>query len=189
MENRRNSNVRRAGVEGDLLSAIEQGIVWDFYKPRHTHAWNMLQVSAQHLVKTADAINFETEYAWENLIIRLSLYRNAVKTLTKLPAVVLDTEQALSRFDAAFTKNEKNALTALRNMFEHFDDYAAGEGRGPAKRSVDLDPWRFIDVEEYSRGQFKICLTPSMEAANNLRSDAKVISDKFIRWYRVQAAR
>jgi hypothetical protein len=169
-------------------NAIEQGIVWDFYKPRHTHAWNMLQLAAQHLAKTVDAVDFETEYAWENLIIRLSLYRNAVKTLTKLPAVALEAEQALGRFDAAFFQNGKNALIALRNMFEHFDDYAAGMGRGPAERNTDLDPWRFIDVQECSRGQFKICLTPSMEAANNLRTDAKAISDKFICWYKEQSA-
>jgi hypothetical protein len=166
-----------------MLSAIEQAVVWDFYKPRHTHAWNMLQIAAGHLVKTADAMDFETEYAWENLIIRLSLYRNAVNTLTKLPAVATDAQQALKRFDAAFIQNGKNALVGLRNMFEHFDDYAAGKGRGPGETN-DLDPWRFISVEECSRGQFKIYLSASMEAADKLRSDAKAVSDKFIRWYK-----
>jgi len=172
-----------------VLNAAEQGVVWDFYKPRHTHAWNMLQIAGKHLLKTAEAIDFETEYAWENLIIRLSLYRNSVKTLTKLPSVAPDAEQALSRFDVAFTQNGRNALTALRNMFEHFDDYAAGVGRGPAERSTDLDPWRFISVEECSRGQFKILLTPSMTAANDLRSDAQAISEKFIRWYSAEVER
>lgn len=172
-----------------MSNATEQGVVWDFYKPRQTHAWNMLQVATQQLAKTAEVMDFETEYAWENLIIRLSLYRNAVKTLTKLPSVAPDAEQALNRFDAAFTQNGKNALISLRNMFEHFDDYAAGSGRGPAERNTDLDPWRCIDVEEYTRGQFKICLAPSMAAANQLRSDAEAVSDKFIRWHEKETAR
>jgi len=171
-----------------MSDAIEQGVVWDFYKPRHTHAWNMLQVAAGHLVKTDDAIDFETEYAWENLIIRLSLYRNVVNTLTKLPAVMPEAKQALNRFDAAFIQNGKNALIALRNMFEHFDDYAVGLGRGPAERNVDLDPWRSISVEKFSRGQFELCLSTSMEAAENLRSDAKSVSDNFILWYKKETA-
>jgi hypothetical protein len=171
-----------------VTNAIEQGVVWDFYKPRHTHAWNMLQLAAQHLSRTADAVDFETEYAWENLIIRLALYRKVVTTLTKLPAIEIEAKQAIVRFDAVFLQNGKNALIALRDMFEHFDDYAAGKGRGPAERNADLDPWRFIDVEECSRGQFKICLTPSMEAANKLRTDAQAVSDNFIRWYKEQTA-
>lgn len=167
-----------------MANATEQSVIWDYYKPRHTHSWNMLQIAAQHLVKTADLIDFETEYAWENLIIRLALYRNVVKTLTRLSVVEREAIQALDRFDSAFTQNGKNALIALRNMFEHFDDYAAGLGRGPAERDVDLDPWRIIGVEEYSRGQFTIQLVSSMDAANNLRSDSKDISDKFIHWYK-----
>lgn len=51
-----------------MSNVIEQGVVWDYYKPRHTHSWNMLQLAAQHLVKTSDEQGFETEYAWENLI-------------------------------------------------------------------------------------------------------------------------
>ncbi|KQV46406.1 hypothetical protein ASD07_13055 [Duganella sp. Root336D2] len=149
----------------------------------------MLQVAAQQLAKTAKTVDFETEYAWENLIIRLSLYRNTVKTLTNLPSVAPDAEQALSRFDAEFTQGGKNALISLRNMFEHFDDYATGAGRGPAERNLDLDPWRSIAVEEFSRGQFKILLSPSMAAANYLRSDAEAVSDKFIRWYERETAR
>lgn len=148
----------------------------------------MLQIAAQHLVKTGDDRGFETEYAWENLIIRLSLYRNTIKTLTKLPVVERETEQALKRFDAVFMQDGKNALIALRNMLEHFDDYAAGVGRGPAERDVDLDPWRQISVEEFSRGKFKLELSASMEAANNLRSDAKNVSDKFIRWYKIETS-
>ncbi len=167
-----------------MTNVIEQSVIWDYYKPRHTHAWNMLQIAAQHLTETADVQDFETEYAWENLIIRLCLYRNTVKTLTKFPIVENDAAQAIKRFDDTFIQNEKNALIALRNMFEHFDDYATGSGRGPAKRDTDLDPWRVIAVEEYNRGQFKLELTSSMNAANNLRSDAKDVSDKFISWYK-----
>ena len=69
-------------------------------------------------------------------------------------------------------------------MFEHFDDYAKGSGRGPAQRDVDLDPWRVISVEEFSRGQFNLELASSMEAADSLRTDAKSVSDKFISWYK-----
>lgn len=171
-----------------MSNAIEQSKIWDYYKPRHTHSWNMLQIAAQHLVKTEDVKDFEIEYAWENLIIRLALYRNVVKTLTKLTIVKCEAEQALNRFDSTFTQNGKNALIALRNMLEHFDEYAAGLGRGPCERDTDLDPWRFINVEEYSRGQFKIQLTASMVAANNLRTEAKDISDHFISWYKKEVS-
>ncbi len=166
------------------ITIDEQSIIWDYYKPRHTHAWNMLQLAAKQLVETADDSGFETEYAWENLIIRLCLYRNTVKTLTKLTIVVDEAKVMLRRFDAEFTQNEKNSLIALRNMIEHFDDYAAGHGRGPADRDTDLDPWREVNVDRYCRGQFKLELSLSMEAANTLRSEAKSASDKFISWYR-----
>jgi len=167
-----------------MTNATEQSVVWDYYKPRHTHSWNMLQLAAEHLVKEGDSQDFETEYAWENLIIRLCLYRNTVKTLTKLPVVKQEAEQAIKRFDAVFMQNGKNALIAIRNMFEHFDDYASGLGRGPAKRDTELDPWRAISVEEFNRGQFSLELTTSMNAANDLRSDAKEVSDKFISWFK-----
>jgi hypothetical protein len=103
----------------NMTQADEQCIIWDYYKPRHTHAWNMLQLAVQQLEKIT---GFETEYAWENLIIRLCLYRNTVKTLTKLPVVVKEAQKILQQFDAEFTQNEKNSLIALRNMVEHFDD-------------------------------------------------------------------
>ena len=42
----------------------EQALIWDYYKPRHTHAWNMLVLSWRGLdQQTGEAIiNLETEY-------------------------------------------------------------------------------------------------------------------------------
>lgn len=168
----------------EMTTADEQSIIWDYYKPRHTHAWNMLQLAAQQLVKITDNKGFDSEYAWENLIIRLCLYRNTVNTLTKISIVADEAEIVMQRFDSKFTQNEENSLIALRNMFEHFDDYAAGRGRGPAERHTDLDPWREVTVEKFCRGQFELELYPSMEAADILRLDAKSVSDKFISWYK-----
>jgi len=167
-----------------MTTADEQSIIWDYYKPRHSHAWSMLQLAAQQLVEAPNVSGFETEYAWENLIIRLCLYRNTVKTLIKLPVVVNEAKEMLQRFDAKFTQNKKNSLIALRDMLEHFDDYAAGLGRGPAERHADLDPWREVTVEKFCRGQFELELYPSMEAADTLRLDAKSVSDQFINWYK-----
>jgi hypothetical protein len=170
-----------------MTTADEQSIIWDYYKPRHTHAWNMLQLAAQQLVEAPNVSGFETEYAWENLIIRLCLYRNTVKTLIKLPVVVNEAKEMLQRFDAKFTQNKKNSLIALRDMVEHFDDYAAGHGHGPAERHADLDPWREVTVERFCRGQFELELDTSMEAADTLRSNAKSVSDQFINWYKNEA--
>jgi len=169
------------------LSRDEQSLIWDYYKPRHTHAWNMLVLSwreLDHLTEETD-VGFETEYFWENLILRLWLYRTTVKTLAKLAIVKGDALDAISNFDAEFQINGGNGLKALRDMIEHFDDYAAGVGRGQAKRDKDLDPWRTVTKDRYERGQFALDRTTSYDAAINLRSEAKIVSEKFIKWYRL----
>ena len=70
-------------------SREEQAVVWDYFKPRHTHAWNMLVLSWQQLesLSSEDQIGFEPEYHWENFIIRLWLYRITVNTLTRLQVI------------------------------------------------------------------------------------------------------
>lgn len=171
-----------------VLSRNEQVLIWDYYKPRHTHAWNMLVLSwreLDHLTAKLEESEdpWQIEYFWENFILRLWLYRTTVNTLTKLDSVKGDAQAAISKFDAAFQTNGDNGLKALRNMIEHFDDYAAGKGRGPATRAKDLDPWRSFTKDRYERGQFALDRTTSFGAADNLRSEAKVVSDKFIKWY------
>jgi len=175
-------------MASEILEEHEQlGIVWDYYKPRHTHSWNMLQISARHLHETNDSEDFETEYAWENLIIRLWLYRNTNLTLCKLTPVKSDAKKAIKRFDQEFLDlGGKNKLKAIRDMFEHFDEYAAGVGRGPAERHVDLDPWRTITVATYSRGKYTLDFVSSMDAATRLRDGAKLVSTKFIDWYKLK---
>ena len=124
-------------------SREEQALIWDYYKPRHTHAWNMLVSSWRALENLDDkgGQGFEIEYCWENFIIRLWLYRTTVKTLAKLHAVADEVQNILDAFDKAFNTVSPNDLKALRDMMEHFDDYAAGEGHGPAERQSDVDPW------------------------------------------------
>lgn len=46
----------------------------------------------------------------------------------------VDAKGIISDFDRSFQGTGKNALKAMRDMIEHFDDYAAGEGRGDAGR-------------------------------------------------------
>jgi len=165
-------------------SKEEQALIWDYYKPRHTHAWNMLVLSWRELDQPDDeaTIDFEVEYYWENFIIRLWLYRTTVKTLTKLAEVKNEAETALSTFDSVFDVGGRNGLKALRDMYEHFDDYAAGIGYGPASRAENLDPWRFISRDRYERGQFVLDRKQSYDAAIKLHSDAKCVSDKLIQW-------
>jgi hypothetical protein len=173
--------------ELDNLSVREeQTLIWDYYKPRHIHAWNMLVLSFRKLDKLSDEtdVGFETEYRWENFILRLWLYRTTVKTLAKLTAVQSEAKNILKTFDIVFDIDGSNALKALRDMIEHFDDYAPGMGRGPAKRENDLDPWREFDRNRYERGQFLLERKKSYDAAIMLRSDAKRVSDEFIQWYK-----
>lgn len=162
-----------------------QAIIWDFYKPRHTHVWNMLVLSwrALEALPQDATLDFEDEYCWENYIIRLWLYRTTIKTLTRLSSVKSQAKLMLLTFDQAFCSEGQNSLKALRDMIEHFDDYAAGEGRGPGERNRDLDPWREVTRDRYKRGQFTIDRSGSYNAAINLRSDAKRVSDEFIAWY------
>lgn len=131
-----------------------------------------------------DDLCFEVEYLWENFIIRLWLYRTTVKTLSKLPTVKEDADKALASFDVAFDHNGQNGLKAIRDMIEHFDDYAAGVGRGPAIRDRDLDPWRTITKDMYQRGGWLLDRAKSYEAAIQLRDDAQVVSDQFITSYK-----
>lgn len=137
-----------------MKDAEELCLIWDYWKPRNTHAWNMFVIASNELRAKTPADDFEIEYAWENYIIRLWLYRNTVKTLANLHPAKNQTLKALRDFDQIFSKGGKNALKALRDMIEHFDDYASGKGRGPAQRKTDLDPWRTIDPDQYERGQF-----------------------------------
>jgi hypothetical protein len=164
----------------------KQGVVWDYYKPRHTHAWNMLVLSWRALEAFTEGHEtaFEDEYLWENFIIRLWLYRTTVRTLTHLRAVSVDAKGIIAIFDRCFQANGKNGLKAMRDMIEHFDDYAAGEGRGPATREGELDPWRTVTRDRFERGRFVIERTTAYNAAIALRSDAKTVSDTFIVWYK-----
>lgn len=163
----------------------DQSIIWDYYKPRQTHAWNMVVLAwraLEHLDPETD-LDFEAEYFWENYIIRLWLYRMTVRALTKIDRVATDARAAVQRFDDQFDMNGNNGLKALRDMIEHFDDYAAGIGRGPAQRETDLDPWRLITKDQYERGCFRLERARSLEATIALQSDAKNLSDEFIRWF------
>lgn len=167
----------------------EQAIIWDYFKPRHTHAWNMLVLSwraLEHLEDEAE-LGFEIEYLWENFILRLWLYRVSVKTLTNLVVVKEEVQNALLSFDEAFDTSGRNGLKALRDMIEHFDDYAAGKGRGPARREIDLDPWRKVGQNRYERGEYFMERSKSFNAAIDLRSKAKELSMKFIDWYKNSA--
>jgi len=161
----------------------ELSIIWDYWKPRHTHSWNMFVISSNELQSKIPTDAFETEYAWENYIIRLWLYRTTIRTLLNLHPIKSQVSATLKEFDAIFSENGKNTLKALRDMIEHFDDYASGKGRGPAQRNTDLDPWRCILPDKYERGQFKIDRNASLIAANNLRLNAKKNSAEFITWF------
>jgi len=164
-------------------SREKQGLIWDYYKPRHTHAWNMLVLS-WHALEDLDDQGVEIEYCWENFIIRLWLYRTTVKTLTKLHVVADDARDVLDAFDKVFNTNGRNDLKALRDMIEHFDDYAADQGHGPPKRQTDLDPWQQVAKDTYERGQFHLERGRCYEAANTLRLGATQVSNKFMQWYK-----
>lgn len=170
----------------EIPSHEKQALIWDYYKPRHTHAWNMLVLSWRALDAPADNIEEmkEEEYDWENFIIRLWLYRITVKTLAQLGHVRSDAEQIISQFDSNFETGGKNGLKAIRDMIEHFDDYAAGRGRGPATREGELDPWRAVSQDRFERGRYVVERAPAYDAAIRLRSDAKRVSDDFIAWYK-----
>lgn len=162
----------------------ELATIWDYYKPRHTHAWNMLVLSFRELEQREPVESgFEIEYSWENAILRLWLYRTVIRTLTKLPPVRANAKQILQKFDQAFDHHGINGLKALRDMIEHFDDYATGQGRGPATRIGDLDPWRSITRDEYKRGNYFLSRQSALLAADQMRSDANRVSDQFIEWY------
>ena len=170
----------------DLPEHEQQAVVWDYYKPRHTHSWNMLVLSWRALETLTDEedIGFEVEYLWENFIIRLWLYRSTVRTLTRLSVVSAEAQGIRKRFDRCFQSDGHNGLKAIRDMIEHFDDYAAGTGRGPATRDGELDPWRKVTRDRFERGRFVIERASAYDAAIRLRSDAKQVSDAFIAWYK-----
>jgi len=168
-----------------LESAEQLSIIWDYWKPRHTYAWNMFVISSNTLQATKIDGSFELEYAWENYIIRLWLYRAVVKTLVKFHPSKRIIQKALKDFDKTFSSGGINALKTYRDMIEHFDDYALGKGRGPASREVDLDPWRSIGPDKYERGRFHFDRNEMLVAANELRLKANTGSDAFIKWYNI----
>jgi hypothetical protein len=173
-------------TRGTIVSEREeQALVWNYFSPRHTHAWNMLVLSWRQLEQINDntEIGFETEYHWENFILRLWLYRTTVMTLAKLDAVKSDASRIVEEFDNSFKTNGYSQLKALRDMIEHFDDYASGLGRGKAERDRDLDPFRHFTRDCYERGKFRLERKCSYSAAIKLQSGAKIVSKSFINWY------
>lgn len=143
----------------------------------------MLVLSWRELdrAKDNDEDGFESECFWKNFILRLWLYRTTVQILTKLSSVKCEAKDILKSFDAVFTTNEENTLKTLRDVFEHFDDYAADMGRNAkVDRVRDVDPWRIVTTERYERGQFVLERKTSYAAAIKLRDDAKQVSDSFI---------
>jgi hypothetical protein len=173
-----------------IVESEEQAVVWDYFKPRHTHSWNMLVLSWQQLenLKDETELGFQTEYHWENFILRLWLYRATVMTLAKLGAIENDAERIVKEFDDAFGAHGHNQLKALRDMIEHFDDYAAGFGRGVADRRSDLDPWRIFTRDRYERGQFWLERESSYLAAIKLRANTELVSKSFIDWYKTNGS-
>jgi len=142
-------------------------------------SWRALEEFVDEACKS-----FEDEYLWENFIIRLWLYRTTVKTLTRLNIVSAEARVILARFDRCFETDSQNGLKAIRDMIEHFDDYAAGTGRGPATREGELDPWRSVTCDRFERGRFVIERASAYAAAIQLRTDSKRVSDAFITWYK-----
>lgn len=168
-----------------------QATIWAYYKPRQTHAWNMLVLSHRALEEflESDETAFEAEYLWENFIIRLWLYRATILTLTKINVVKSDAEALVLKFDSRFQTDGFNDLKAIRDMIEHFDDYAAGKGRGPATRDGELDPWRAVSRDRFERGRFVVERTVAYDAAIHLRTGAKTVSDAFIAQYNAEIGR
>jgi hypothetical protein len=173
-----------------IFDREEQAVVWGYFKPRHTHAWNMLVLSWRQLehLENETELGFEVEYHWENFILRLWLYRTTVMTLAKLNVIENDAQRIVKEFDGAFKANGHNQLKALRDMIEHFDDYAAGFGRGVAERRSDLDPFRMFTSDRYERGRFWLERVSSYSAAIKLRADAKLVSKSFTDWYKTNGS-
>jgi hypothetical protein len=167
----------------------EQSVVWDFYKPRHTHAWNMLVLSYRAFDTFDEEDGFACEYCWENFIIRLWLYRTTVNTLTKIDFIKDEAVAAVAAFDLPFMIGGDNALRAIRNMLEHFDEYAADDGRGPATRRGELDPWRAVSPDRFERGRFVIDRAVAYNTAIALRAAATALSKKFTDHYKASPPR
>jgi hypothetical protein len=129
-------------------------------------------------------LGFETEYHWENFILRLWIYRTTVQTLKRIQAINDDAKNALGQFDSLFIHNGRNMLQDLRNMIEHFDERAAGIWRGLGTRTGELDPWRTFNRDKYERGLFCLERGPSYSAAIRLRLEAERMSAAFIQWYK-----
>lgn len=125
---------------------------------------------------------FEDEYLWENFIIRLSLYRTTVRTLTHIHVVKADADGIIPEFDKCFQSNGRNGLKAIRDVIEQIEGNAAGKGRGPATRSGELDPWRTVTRDRFERGRCAIQRSKAYAAAVTLRSQAKRVCALFIEW-------
>ena len=103
----------------------KQGIIWDYWKPRRTHCWNMLVLAYREIdgFEEADETEpFTLEYLWENFFIRLWLFRICILTLEKITFVKQDATHIIADFDSCFIIENINHLRALRDMTEHWDD-------------------------------------------------------------------
>jgi len=154
-----------------------QCLIWDNYRQRHIHTWNMLQLAVKHLAETKTTENSEIQYAWENLVIRMVIYRYTVKNLVRLKCVNKKANMINKKFDSVFRINGRHVLMALYNVFKHFDEYKAND------RGKELDPYGTITVEEYNHGTLKLQLSQCIQAATELRNGANYVGHEFIEWY------
>ena len=155
-----------------------QYLIWDYCRQRHIHTWNRLQLAVKQLAETNTTENSEIEYEWENLVIRMVIYRYSARNLVRLKCVKKNASKINKQFDSAFRINGTHVLMALYNRFEHFDTYhAIGKGK-------ELDPHRTITVEEYNHGTLKLQLSQCIQATTELRNSANEVSHEFIEWYK-----
>jgi hypothetical protein len=75
-------------------------------------------------------------------IVALTRLRRAAALAGKLPRIAEDMRKAIAEFDAAVPM-----LSDMRNVAEHFDDYALDKGRNKGIKRGALEVGAFSDKE------------------------------------------
>jgi hypothetical protein len=101
-------------------------------------------------------------------IIALTRLRRAAALAAKVPALASDIQKAIHEFDAAVP-----ALKNMRDVAEHFDDYALDKGRTKSVRRAQLEVGSFNNTELEWLG-YRLNADDALKAARRLFQKIKL---------------
>lgn len=149
------------------------------YKEIHTYNWNMVLLAAKRLSESNETVNLETQYEWENLIIRLRYYRFTVLNLNQLSPGM--TSKIVKQFDSIIAGGDRRLGPYLPDSGWNYNFDAHLFSKNMDRYSKSL-----LDItasgERIRFGRHELNFPTIMQAANELKDGVIRVSRGLIEW-------